>query len=250
MDSLLISAASGMKARMESLDMLANNVANSGTAGFKLDREFYSLYASPEALDATADPGRPSASTLPVIERQWTDFSQGTLTTTGNALNLALSGRGFFIADSPTGPLFTRNGDFRMSKTGQLETPDGNSIRVKTPDGKPLHLDPQKSFDIGTDGTIRQDSIDLGKIEIADLDKADGVSKRGSSYFQILDTNYIPAAAKQADVIQGSLEAANVPIAESAVRLVSVLRQFEMLQRAVSIGTEMDRKSIDEVARV
>src|SRR5690242_16681290 len=73
MDPLLISAASGMKARIESLDMLANNLANSGTAGFKADREFYNLYQQ----------------SLPMVEKQWTDFSQGTLVPTGNPLDLS-----------------------------------------------------------------------------------------------------------------------------------------------------------------
>src|SRR5579863_5676685 len=99
MDPLLISAASGMKARMESLDMLANNIANSGTTGFKTDREFYGLYQEQ----------------LPVIEKQWTDFTQGSLLPTGNALNLGLSGNGFFALNSPAGTVYTRNGAFQIS---------------------------------------------------------------------------------------------------------------------------------------
>src|SRR5579871_1171642 len=107
MDPLLISAASGMKARMESLDMLANNIANTGTAGFKADREFYGLFEQE----------------LPVIERQWTDFSQGMVTPTGNPLNLALSGQGYFALNSPTGVVYTRNGNFQVSKSNQLAAP-------------------------------------------------------------------------------------------------------------------------------
>jgi len=82
MDALTILAASGMRARMESLDMLANNLANAATAGYKGDREFYGLYTSAAALSPPGPPGAPSA--LPVIERQWTDFSQGILNPTGN----------------------------------------------------------------------------------------------------------------------------------------------------------------------
>src|ERR1044071_5938381 len=70
MDPLTSTAASGLRARMESLDMLANNLANAETGGYKIDREFYSLYSSPEA-------GGNDPVTLPVIERHWTDFSQG-----------------------------------------------------------------------------------------------------------------------------------------------------------------------------
>ena len=88
MDPLTISAASGLRVRLESLDLLANNLANAATAGYKSDREFYSLYTAPEVLEDNAAP-----STLPVVERRWTDFSQGTLTPTGNPLDLALAKR-------------------------------------------------------------------------------------------------------------------------------------------------------------
>src|SRR6185312_9331939 len=72
MDALTGAAASGLRARMESLDMLANNLANTETGGYKIDREFYSLYVAPEAAGADAP------TTMPVIEKAWTDFSQGT----------------------------------------------------------------------------------------------------------------------------------------------------------------------------
>src|ERR1035438_10576006 len=73
MDPLMAIAASGLRARMESLDLMANNAANSSTSGFKADREFYSLYVSPEAQDAG------STTAMPLIESRWTDLAQGTL---------------------------------------------------------------------------------------------------------------------------------------------------------------------------
>src|ERR1700674_4665837 len=127
MDPLLISAASGMKARMQSLDMLANNISNSGTSGFKSDREFYNLYEQE----------------LPIIQSQWTDFSQGVLTPTGNPLNLGLSGKGLFALNSPSGTVYTRNGDFRISKSNQLETPEGYTLRNLLDKGSPIKVDPQ-----------------------------------------------------------------------------------------------------------
>src|SRR5205823_3110379 len=104
MDPLLISAASGMKSRMDSLDMLANNLANTGTTGFKADKEFYGLYQN----------------ALPMIERHWTDFSQGDLVPTANPLHLGLDGKGLFALNSPNGILYTRNGEFQISRTNQL----------------------------------------------------------------------------------------------------------------------------------
>src|ERR1043165_9763334 len=123
MDPMTAIAASGLRARMESLDLLANNVANASTGGYKADREFYSLYVGPEAADSG------SSSTMPVIERPWTDHSQGNVYTTGNPLDVAISGKGFFAVNGPSGPLYTRNGSFRLAPDGRLTTPEGYAVR-------------------------------------------------------------------------------------------------------------------------
>ena len=122
MDPLSISAASGMRARMESLDMLANNLANATTVGYKSDREFYSLYAS---ADAAADSFQTpeGADTVPVIESHWTDLAQGVIRNTGNTLDMAIDGQGFFSVKGPNGTLFTRNGNFRSPRTAPWSPP-------------------------------------------------------------------------------------------------------------------------------
>ncbi len=233
MDPLLISAASGMKSRMESLDMLANNIANSGTAGFKSDREFYGLYEEQ----------------LPVIESQWTDFSQGTLTQTGNPLNLALSGSGMFALNTPSGVVYTRNGNFQISKSNELATADGYTLRNTLDQGKPIKVDATQPIDINKDGIVSQAGQQLGKIEI-DSPQAAAISKLGSTYFALTDSKTPVAAAQNTEVLQGQIEQSNVPIAESAVKLVGVMRQFEMLQKAMNIGSEMSKNAIQEVAKV
>jgi flagellar basal-body rod protein FlgF len=249
MDPLMISAASGMQARIQSLDMLANNIANTGTSGFKADSEYYNLYASPDALAAAADGTHPAATESPVIERQWTDFSQGTLIETGNSLDLAISGSGFFTVDGPSGPLYTRNGSFRLAQDGQIETRQGYPVRVKTPDGKPLKLDRAKPVQIGKNGAVRQEGVELGQIQLVAFNKPADLDKLGSTYFMMSDPHETkPASASQVE--QGMLETSNVPVARAAVRLVSVMRQFEMLQKAISLGNDMDRQAIEEVAKV
>ena len=146
MDPLTALAASGLRARMESLDLLANNVANASTGGYKADREFYSLYVAPEAAD-----NDPLAS-MPVIERQWTDYAQGALHPTGNPLDVALEGKGFFAVDGPSGPLYTRNGSFRLAADGTLGTQDGYPVRSRQ--GMPLVLDGSRNIEIAKDGTV------------------------------------------------------------------------------------------------
>jgi flagellar basal body rod protein FlgG len=234
MDQLLVSAASGMKARMESLDMLANNIANSGTAGFKSDREFYNLYESQ----------------LPNIESQWTDFSQGTLVQTGNPLNVALSGKGMLALNSPAGTVFTRNGDFKISKSNQLETADGFTPRDVLNQGNPITVDPTLPIDILKDGTVQQSGQTVGQLEVDAPDTNPlNLSKLGNSNFVMSKQTTLPPAAQGTDVLQGQLEQSNVPVADSAVKLVGVMRQFEMLQKAISVDTDMSRKGIEEVAK-
>jgi flagellar basal body rod protein FlgG len=235
-------AASGLRARMESLDLLANNVANASTGGYKADREFYSLYVAPEAQDM--DP----AATMPVIERPWTDFSQGVLHTTGNPLDVALSGSGFFAVDGPAGPLYTRNGSFQIAADGRLVTGDGYAVRGSG--GASLKLAASRPIEITGDGTLRQDGTVIGQLEIADFTSAAGLAKQGRTYFRTADPALRPTPPSRVSVEQGKLEAANTGTAEAAVRLVSVMRQFEMLQRAASLGAEMNREAVQQVAKV
>lgn len=246
MDPLTTSAASGMRARIESLEMLANNLANVATAGYKSDREFYSLYAAPEALESSLD--GPLASTLPVIERHWTDFNQGTLTPTDSPLDFALSGQGFFAANGPAGPLYTRNGGFRLSPAGVLTTGEGYPVRSAA--GGQIQSQSAAPLEVSPDGTIRQSGQILGQLAVVSFDQPAGLEKVGRNYFRagIAGGGAKPAAG--AEIHQGQLEASNVATPESAVRLINIMRQFEMLQKAIALGAEMNRRAVEEVARV
>jgi flagellar basal-body rod protein FlgF len=244
MDSLSIAAASGMRSRMESLDMLANNLANADTGGYKIDREVYNLFASPEALSDSPAEG-PTLS--PVIEKNWTDFSQGTLRVTSNPLDFAIDGKGFFAVDSPSGVAYTRNGAFRLSSSGTLVTSDGYAVRGE--DGKPLQLNSALPVEVGPDGAVRQSGQTVGRLAVMEFDDPHALVKQGSSYFAPADPKNTPHAAAAA-VQQGKLEGSNVGATEAAVRLVSVIRQFEMLQKAMNVGAEMNAKAVQEVARV
>lgn len=245
MDFLTAAAASGMRARMETLDLLANNMANSSASGYKADHDFYSLYVSAEAADST-DGGERAV--LPVLERQWTDFSQGALTLTDNPLDLAISGRGFFVAASPSGPLLTRAGSFKISPNGMLQTQDGLDVRAQ--DGKSIQVDKSRPVEVTPDGAVRQDGQEVARLDVVDVADRAMLRKHGLNYFDISSTGLSPFPAAGVQVEQGKLETANVQPAEAAVRLVTVMRQFESLQRALSIGAEMNRRAVEEVAKV
>jgi flagellar basal-body rod protein FlgF len=236
MDSISISAASGMRARMESLEMLANNLANVETGGFKADREFYSIYSSEDSTGIT---------TLPVIESQWTDQAQGNLRTTSNPFDFAVNGDGLFPVQTTTGIRYTRNGSFRVSQNGLLTTIDGNPVIGKA--GASINLQPNIPVEVTEDGTVTQAGQSAGQLDLASFDPTT-LEKVGLNYFVPL-RGVTPKPGTGA-ILQGKLEQSNVGAAESAVRLVAIMRQFEMLQKAMNIGNELNRRAIEEVARV
>jgi flagellar basal body rod protein FlgG len=227
-----------MKTGLQSLDILANNIANTGTVAFKADSEYHGLYKQQ----------------LPVIDKPWTDFSQGLLTTTADPLNLGLAGKGFFALNSPTGIEYSRNGQFKISKMNQLETAEGYTLRNTRDEGKPINVDPAQPIDIDKTGVVRQGGEELGQIEIDGFENpSQSLRKLGNSYF-LPATSVRPGSQTatidpSTEVRQGTLEQSNVPAADSAVRLISVMRQFEMLQKAVTLDTEMNKEAIEQVAR-
>jgi len=225
---------------MQSLDLLANNLANSATAGFKRDTEYYGLYSSEESSGDTQ---------LPVIEREWTDFSQGTVEASGNPMDVALMGSGFLVVNGSTGPLYTRNGNLQILANGTLATADGYALQDAVT-GNAIQLAANKPIEISTGGVITQDGQPVGQLKVVEFKNLKSLTKLGNACFQNTDATNVPVAAQSTQVQQGKIEGSNVPVAEAAMRLVGVMRQFEMLQKAVGISSEMDTKTIQEVARV
>lgn len=228
--------------------MLANNIANQATVGYKSDREFYGLYTAAEALDGSAASEAVWPATLPVIERQWTDFTPGTLTPTDNPLDLALAGNGLFKVQGPKGDLYTRAGNFQLSADGTLRTQDGYAVLSQG--NTTIQLNPALAVEVTLDGAVKQDGAVVAELAIASFERPDQLQKFAGTFFEPVSQDIVPVQAALTEVHQGKVESSNVAAAQSAVRLVSVMRQFEMLQKAVRIGSEMSRQAIQEVAKV
>ncbi len=231
-----------MRARMESLEMLANNLANVETGGFKADRELFSIYTGE---DATADPQTGDFPTQPLIQSHWTDLSQGNLLNTTNPLDLAIDGDGLFALQTRDGLRYTRNGNFRIGSAGLLSASDGSPVQAQG--GGTIQLQQGLAISVLPDGTVQQGGQIVGQMDISSFDRG-SMNKLGTNYFVPVE-GAKPKPATGA-VVQGKLEQSNVGPAESSVRLISIMRQFEMLQKAMNIGNELNRKAIEEVARV
>jgi len=216
-------------------------------------RQDDSVAAEDPSVEQAIPANGQQTTTLPVIQKGWTDFQQGLITETGNPLDLALSGKGFFTVDGPSGPLYTRNGALKLSPAGVLSTTDGYAVRSVVPPGQPpkkIQAVSQSPIQISPDGTVQQDGQSLGQIQLVNFNDSNDLSKVGNSYYRVTDPKVKATPAADATVSQNQIENSNVAPAESAVRLVDLMRQYEMLQKAVSLAADMNKQAIDQVARV
>jgi flagellar basal body rod protein FlgG len=241
MDNVSILIGGGMRARTEALDVLANNIANAATPGYKADREFYDLYMSADAVNGDGLPA-----SVPDVRQRWTDLSQGALRATGNPADLGISGSGFFVVESDRGPFLTRNGNFHVAVDGTLAGPGGQKLQARG--GGAIKIDPRAPFEIAADGTVAQAGRTIGTIDVVEPEAGAALEKLGDGLLRLNNGGRTrPAAA--AEIRQGHLETANFSAPEAAVRLVTVMRHFEMLPRAAVLTGEMNKQATDQVAR-
>jgi flagellar basal body rod protein FlgG len=163
-------------------------------------------------------------------------------------MDFGLSGKGFFVVKGPNGPLYTRNGNFRMSPDGTVVTSDGYPLLSQ--DGQPVKAtDTGQPLQVAIDGSIIQNGQPLGQVHLVDFKDPTALSKQGNNYYQNV-SGKAPVDATEAQIYQGKVEASNVSAAHGAVRLVNVTRQFEMMQKAISIANDMNKEAIEQVAKV
>jgi flagellar basal body rod protein FlgG len=121
---------------------------------------------------------------------------------------------------------------------------------VRDINGKPIQTQSQDPLEITPDGSITQSGETIGQVQVVDFKDSSTLQKMGNSYFLPSDPKTVPMAAADTTVLQGKTENSNVAPAESAVRLVGLMRQFEMLQKAITITSDMNKQALTEVARV
>lgn len=259
MNSGMYSALSGNLAAMKRLDVITSNLANVNTNGFKRDRiAFDSVLAG--NLNPPAVPPAQTADPVLLQERLTTDYQPGTLHQTGNPLDLAIQGDGFFVVKTPDGIAYTRQGNFRLSQTGELVTSEGYQVLSKAGDspgeGQPIVIVPPGQENGGkpivdNQGNITVNGEQLGQIAMFDFPKPYGLKKVASTLFV---PNEAGAAAQATTGVtsmeQGVLEQSNVDSITEMVQMVEANRFFETCQRVVRGFDDMAAKAVNELARV
>jgi flagellar basal-body rod protein FlgF len=238
----LFAAASGMLADQIRQDVIANNLANATTAGFKGDKAIGEAF--PALLVNQLQSGAPvgSLGLGARVTQVATDGSQGALRQTGNTCDLAIAGDGWFSVQGPNGVAYTRNGTFTVDAKGQLV--DADAQPVLDDGGRPITVGGGKAS-ISPDGRVSVEGREVAKLGLTVLDPT-RLHKLGDNLY----TGTVKKGADAGRVEQGFLEGSNVNSVKEMVDLITTMRSFEASQKAVQAEDDSLGKAVNDVARI
>lgn len=262
-------SSSGAIAQSLKLDTIANNLANVSTPGFKRDQQTFKEYltANEKPSDVMQVPRIP-ASVESFYDMQggdksyvdqagtYTDFSQGTLRASGNPLDIAIDGKGFFEVDTPQGLRMTRNGEFKIDSGGKLVTKDGYPVLRAAPAGtepseRVIQITGQGALQIAENGDLFEGGNPLGKLSLIDVVNKDSLHKVGHGLYTFKQ-NMRPEVTdlQNPSLKQGFVELSNVNVVQEMTDMITTTRLFESNQKAIQAYDSMNEKLINVVGSV
>jgi flagellar basal-body rod protein FlgF len=243
MDNAIYVGLSRQMLLQRELDIVANNLANVDTAGFK----FESMLANTDEV-TTPTPGQaPTPVDFVSAAGVARDYTQGPLTQTGSPLDVAIDGKGFFTVSTAAGPRYTRDGRFKLDPTGRLVTMSGDPVQG---DGGDIVLDPKKGqVSIAANGDISQDGQAVGKLSVVTFDSLAALSKDGSNQFRN-DSNLTPTPSTTAELKQGMLEGSNVQPVTQITRLIEINRAYDAVASMMASTGQLSTAAIQRLGAV
>ena len=254
-------AARGMIAQQLHIDVLANNLANINTSGFKqLIPVFKNVeMRKPEENQETEDKKAEILGNPPmmvgagcVMDATVVDFRQGALIKTDNTLDFAINGEGFFEVEVGDEKYYTRNGSFSLNEDGSLVTSDGHLVMDESGGSIDFNIKDKSLQDI----KIREDGVlMLGKEEVAQLkvvnfEEPEKLQSIGSSLFKPINEDVKPEEAEGYKIEQGFMECSNSNTVETMIKTISATRTYETLARILQTSDRTLGKSVNEVGRI
>jgi flagellar basal-body rod protein FlgF len=248
MDSGYYAAAAGLAAQSQALELVAHNLANLSTTGYRAEQTtFRSLLAGrSSAGGGTASAALNAAvNNFGVLSGSRLDLTPGSLVPTGNPLDVGVAGSGFFAVQSAQGTLYTRDGSFHLTPAGELVTSQGNAVLGEQ---GPVTL-PAGKVAISADGTISVEGNVVDKLQLAEFAPGTNLQAVGNATYSAPAGSALVAA--ESSVRQGMLEGSNVSPTEGVVELISVQRNTEMLARALSaLDGQLNQIAVQDLPKV
>ncbi|NJO55111.1 MAG: flagellar hook-basal body complex protein [Rhodospirillales bacterium] len=237
MENSILVALSLQNVLQRNLDVVANNVANVNTGGFKAERLI--VVDQPQVGTRPAVDGWVSTSFVRDITSV-RDNTDGRIDVTDNPLDLALRGRGQFVVTTPDGDRYTRNGHFRLDETGQMVSEDG--YPVQGANGAPLVFDvTDTTVTVARDGTVSTERGIIGKIRIVEFPAESALLPAGQDNSSSLD---LPYDLPDPELIQGAIEKSNVEPITEMERMISTHRAYDRARQMIDREDDRIRKML------
>ena len=242
MDNSFMVGLSAQQVLQKRMDTTANNLANMTTAGFKVEHLVTrDLTEKPAA--ASDAPNDISFADAWMLQR---DFSTGPIEQTGNALDFAIEGEGFFAVQTAAGQAYTRDGRFSLNGEGQIVTRDGNPVMGEN---GPITLNPTGgAISVSREGSISQDGQIVGALRVSNFQTPAALEKVGDNLW--LATDEQPTPATDARVVSGFVEGSNVNAVKELTDMIEISRAYTSVAKMIQQSDELRGTSIDKLARV
>lgn len=245
MQAELYTAAQGLLARQIELDVATHNLSNVDTQGFRRTQPFFQVFNA--ALEGgPLNPLNHASNNQPVLAGKFTAGEQGPIHITGEPLDMAIKGQGYFKVSTPFGVRYTRNGQFQRSPQGELVTDRG--FRVLDEGNQPVLLGSQ-ALKVGDDGTLYQGGTAVARLALVDFADRGSLIPEEDGLMTTLNPQ-IQELAASGRVSNGALEGSNVDLATEMIHLMEAQRAYEMNVRAIrTIDRDMNEAVINTFAR-
>jgi flagellar basal-body rod protein FlgF/flagellar basal-body rod protein FlgG len=245
MDSGYYAATTGLVARTQALDTAAANLANAQTPGYRAEREFFrSVVLGPDGTDSQLGA---TVNNYGLLGGDRLSMAQGALDPTGNPLDLAIEGQGFFMIQTPNGPRYTRDGGFHRAQNGQLVTQAGEPVLSQA--RQPI-LIPPGEVAVGADGAISVAGGVVAQVGVFAFPAGTELTPEGANRY-VAPQGTTATAATNVSIHQGAVEAANQDVVQGSLDLIMMQRQAEMMQRALTVfHTEFNKFATEDLPRI
>ncbi|OGI16996.1 MAG: flagellar basal-body rod protein FlgF [Candidatus Melainabacteria bacterium RIFOXYA2_FULL_32_9] len=238
-------------------DIIANNLANVNTPGFKQTLASFKSLDDIEVNKIDAAKGfdnKQSLGTISaggVIDSTVFDFSQGSIKPTGNPFDLAISGEGFFVVNTPNGEAYTRNGSFITGEDGLVTTLNGHPLVGESgPISININEADVKSIKIHPNGDVEINKEIVDKVKIVDFEDRKMLKAMGDSLFKPVDDSQKPIDSENYQINQGALESSNANVVECMIKSIEAMRAYENLTKNIETVNRGLSKTINEVGRI
>ncbi|MCO6418414.1 flagellar basal-body rod protein FlgF [Siccirubricoccus sp. KC 17139] len=234
---------SRLGAQMRAMSVVANNLANADTAGFHSEREIFSRYLQRDPLAERPRSGRDVAYTID--RATWRNTGQGPLTATGNPLDVAIHGEGYFAVETPRGERYTRAGRFTLDQDGKLVDAEGNDV-LGEQGGPIVFARGDSRIEIMGDGTVRTENGVVGRLRVVRFADPQRLRAEGNRLFAADDA---PEPVPRPSLLQGSYEGSNVSAVLEMVRLTEESREFQMVTQFAEREGERLQTAVERILR-